>query len=245
MKAISWKDSLEGAGILAIAASLIFVGYQIRQDREVAIGQSLYDWSSQHMEWAGILDGNYDVWIRGLRSDELSEVELAHFETLAGAYFAFQNARFSNRERVLTIGGDDVVLDVANAIQTFPGLKSVWEKMADRRPGGIIGGPYRFGVNQILAEFEQGTREHHAVNTYFLRPESKVLQSKSVNRIVIGHQHKRHLCIAPQVINKVQHIAQRYIVLQGTLSAFLIGHAIGHWIRKRNSQFDQVHPSPF
>ena len=37
MKNLTWKDLIEGVGVLAIVASLIFVGKELQQSREIAI----------------------------------------------------------------------------------------------------------------------------------------------------------------------------------------------------------------
>jgi hypothetical protein len=40
LKSTNWKDIAELIGMTAIVASLIFVGYQLKQDREIAIAEA-------------------------------------------------------------------------------------------------------------------------------------------------------------------------------------------------------------
>jgi len=71
-----WKDTLELVGITAIVASLIFVGLQLRQDQEIAVGAALAsivastsDLQMQSTEYA-------DVLAKAAKNEELSDAEL-------------------------------------------------------------------------------------------------------------------------------------------------------------------------
>ena len=46
MKKPNWKDTTEMLGLLAIIASLIYLGYEMRQTKNIAIGES----QSQYIE---------------------------------------------------------------------------------------------------------------------------------------------------------------------------------------------------
>ena len=71
-----WKDIAELVGIVAIVASLIFVGLQMQQDQRIAVGEtlggfvpSLTDLQMQSTEHAEILS-------KAARNEELSDAEL-------------------------------------------------------------------------------------------------------------------------------------------------------------------------
>jgi hypothetical protein len=51
MKSGNWKDVAEILGILAIVASLIFVGLQLKQSQDIAIAQQYQDRSATAVEW--------------------------------------------------------------------------------------------------------------------------------------------------------------------------------------------------
>lgn len=75
LKASNWKDVAELLGIVAIVASLVFVGLQIRQDRAIAEAQVFAEQDAVVIEMANLISANRDLWLRGLRGDELSAAD--------------------------------------------------------------------------------------------------------------------------------------------------------------------------
>ena len=162
-----WRDWLEGIGIVAIIASLIFVGLQLRQDKEIAVSQIYVELNNIHVEWARLILENDDLWIRGLKGGVLDERETLRFEALAEAWFHLAVGRHIRVRRITFGNPDDVEWEIANFVETYPGLKRWWLERADyRNRAGLGDGPLVIGVNRILDDFENGGREHIAVNTF-------------------------------------------------------------------------------
>ena len=86
MKRVNWKSFFEGLGIFALVASLLFVGYQLRQDRQLAAAQVIVSADAVVIEWLASLSDNRDVWLRGLKGEELSEVDEMAFRAVAVAH---------------------------------------------------------------------------------------------------------------------------------------------------------------
>ena len=79
MRELSWRELFEGIGVAAIVASLIFVGYQIQQDRNIARSQL---GSETFAMFGQIYEARYgpelsEIYVKMLESpDELSTVEM-------------------------------------------------------------------------------------------------------------------------------------------------------------------------
>lgn len=156
-----WRTWFEAIGISAVVASLVFVGVQLRQEQEIAAGQYAYDWLEAKIELSGLIAENKDVWVAGLKGEDLSEVDLVVLDTMISAWIGFQTARYRNR---LLISGDDasaVALEVANSIHTYPGLKKFWRdyiNYSTELHGGVLG--MALNVDQLLQDIESGKRTH-------------------------------------------------------------------------------------
>lgn len=80
------REWLEIVGILAVVASLVFVGLEIRQSGRTAYDESLssdYD-SLVNVETA--ITENADVWLRGCRAEDLTDVDRVKFTHLYTMY---------------------------------------------------------------------------------------------------------------------------------------------------------------
>jgi hypothetical protein len=149
MKSINWKDIAEFVGIAAIVASLIFVGQEIQQSREIA-----------RLEWTGILTaeqialdellaGEADVWRKGCEGTELSPRERTVFVRQFSSFHHFAFARWV-RANVGVTGANPrfVSKEYAKNIYRFPGFRSMWETWKASRikadaplEDGILGFP--------------------------------------------------------------------------------------------------------
>ncbi len=152
----------EVIGISAVVASLVFVGVQLRQEQEIAAGQYAYDWLSAKIELSGLIAEHKEIWVAGLKGEELSEVDSAVLDNLISAWIGFQTARYRNR---LLISGDDasqVALEVANSIHTYPRLKVFWRGYMNyvAEVHGDLGEGMASHVTRLLQEIESGNREH-------------------------------------------------------------------------------------
>jgi len=130
MKNSDWKDTAELIGIAAIVASLVFVGFQLRQDRHIAQAQVFSDYGESHIAWVDLVTTNADVWVRGLNSNELSDTEAAQFDAMAVGYWVQQRSKYL---RSIRLAGrpDFIITDTANFIYQHEGLLLWFKKWHD------------------------------------------------------------------------------------------------------------------
>ena len=82
MKFDKFKDVAELIGIVAIVASLIFVGLQMRQEQKIALAEAFNSISTSRFDNAEAIKGDVDVWLAGSSEQDLSDEERAKFEIL-------------------------------------------------------------------------------------------------------------------------------------------------------------------
>ncbi len=117
------KDLLEAIGFLALIASLIFVGLQIRQDHTIARAQNAADFDDTMIEYARVINANRDVWLKGLEGAELSLPDQVTFEVVA--YSVWQKFfGIYSRDKLLDLGSEmRVARQFASELFIFPGLR--------------------------------------------------------------------------------------------------------------------------
>ncbi|MDH3439270.1 MAG: hypothetical protein OEM63_00865 [Gammaproteobacteria bacterium] len=97
LKKSNWRDVAELVGITAIVASLVFVGMQLRQDRQIANSDSLVAEQILNLEIAALIDQRRDVWRKGVAGEDLTADEKVSFDLMAYSLFRQQANDFRNR----------------------------------------------------------------------------------------------------------------------------------------------------
>ena len=122
------NDWVQVIGLFALVASLIFVGLQIRQDRSIAVVESLASRADAVAELANMVGNNEDLWTRGLNGDDLSDSEQATFHAMTEAV---ESHFVSLWRRYQDIGGappgNSPTGDYAFALYTHVGLRRAWD----------------------------------------------------------------------------------------------------------------------
>ena len=112
---------------------LIFVGLQLRLDRQVALANAVDQGAADLQVWAQLITENVEVWRKGLFGEPLSESEQLEFEALARAW---ELRQFSNWNRtLLTISeqpADRWVREAALEIHRYPGLRAFWHSHEEK-----------------------------------------------------------------------------------------------------------------
>ena len=125
MKSANWKDIAELIGIGAIVVSLVFVGTQLRQDRELAELEGRSTFVANAVELARIFNDNEELWRKGLLDEPLSESEQFKFNGLVRLLYIHRINQFGRRS--LSIHGAGNPLDISRALALhmyqYPGLK--------------------------------------------------------------------------------------------------------------------------
>ena len=161
MKTKNWKDIAELVGIAAIVASLVFVGQEIQQSREIA-----------RLEWTGVLTAEQialdsllgseaEVWRNGCAGAELSPREQTVFVRQFSSFHHFAFARWV-RANVGVTGANPLFVskEYAKNIHRFQGFRETWERWKSSRisveaplEDGILGFPEE--VDSWLPVLEQ------------------------------------------------------------------------------------------
>ena len=123
MKISDWRQIAELIGIVAIVASLIFVGLQIRQEHTIALAQNAADFDDTMIEYARVINASREVWIRGLEGAELSPEDQVTFESVAFAVWQKFTGLY-RRNRFLNQGsGMLAARQFAGELYTYPALR--------------------------------------------------------------------------------------------------------------------------
>ena len=157
----TWKGIAEYVGISAIVASLVFVGFQLRQDQEIARVESFGSAIESKVNIINLITQNLDVWISGLEGEELSILEKAEFEFMAASlqdyfrYTHFRSARIGPFDPAVVIG------NYAYALYVFPGLRRAYSTdqsfrraKASARNTPNFDGQFRISVKRHLAQLD-------------------------------------------------------------------------------------------
>ena len=123
MKPRNWKDIVELAGIGAIVASLVFVGFQMQQDREIAIVDTYGSITESTENLAALIYDSADIWQRGLDSEELSSADRIKFFALAKAVRIHFASLYIRWIRIGPGNPDSVARSYAYALYIYPGLR--------------------------------------------------------------------------------------------------------------------------
>ncbi|MCH8867403.1 MAG: hypothetical protein IID58_11180 [Proteobacteria bacterium] len=129
------KDIVEFAGAVAIIASLVFVGVQLRQSQNIAVAEGYATIFSNQFEVGNSIKEHVNIWRRGTSGGELTEDESAIFAILVnqvneskvmgyvymGAIEDYEAAEFQVKE-------------FAAFLYQNPGARKVW----DNRESSLI-----------------------------------------------------------------------------------------------------------
>jgi len=128
-----WKDLLEGIGFLTLISSLIFVGFQIRQDYTIARAENASDFDDTMIEYAHVINSNRDVWLRGLEGAELSLPDQVTFETVAFTVWQKFFGLYSRNKLLDRGSGTKAARQFAGELFIFPGLRQYFLSRCNHR----------------------------------------------------------------------------------------------------------------
>ena len=139
MKLTNWKAIADAIGISAIVASLIFVGFQLQQDRRVAESQLNMAGLEMGLVRDVAISEHAGIWVKARDRQDLSEEEAEILERLVhiSAARAFLGALATLRLR----DGDGLsdfenapgqVMSFAILLHENAGAKKIWIEAADR-----------------------------------------------------------------------------------------------------------------
>lgn len=125
----NWKEGVELIGILAIVASLIFVGLQLRQEHAIANAQLQNEMISARIELNDQVIGNAAVLVKANNGESLTEEEqLILYELVdshwAEGFFGYRRWQFVEHPAYLA-----PMRAFSNFLHENPAALRVWETM--------------------------------------------------------------------------------------------------------------------
>ena len=122
-----FNEIAELVGIVAIVASLVFVGMQIRQSQLIALAEVEGTVALASIEMASLIGDNSDVWQRGITNQELDSSEATVFENIV---VTLSDRAYSMQNQFRLLGDDGnaeaVVHQFAAFLHQRPGARRVW-----------------------------------------------------------------------------------------------------------------------
>jgi hypothetical protein len=122
-----FKDIAELVGIVAIVASLIFVGLQMRQEQKIALAEAFNSILMSRFEFTEAVKDDIDVWLAGSSGREMTDEERARFEILV--YQLNDNWFFMYTQLVQLQSRDEIeflVNSYARVLYNNPGALEIW-----------------------------------------------------------------------------------------------------------------------
>ena len=127
MKLKHLRDVIEVTGLVAIVASLIFVGVELRQSRAIAIGDGNLSNAEIQIEANNAINEHAALWIAGNRGEALSDEDTVIFHNLVRnkAIHAFMEyARLDQVE--FYEAAEAINTEFAIFLFENPGARQVW-----------------------------------------------------------------------------------------------------------------------
>jgi hypothetical protein len=118
---------------IAVLGGLIFVGLQLRQERQIALADGVDVAAARAVAWVQAIADNADVWRMGLSGEPLSASDTLVFDAMVAAW-EFNDYTAWNRAN-LTVSEQDSVRfarEAAFDLYENPGLLRTWEERRQR-----------------------------------------------------------------------------------------------------------------
>jgi hypothetical protein len=122
-----FNEVAELLGMVAIVASLIFVGMQLRQSQRIALAEVEVANSAASIELASLLSDHSEVWARGITGEELEGADAEVFDSIM---VTLSDNAFSRQQQFRLLGDDGfadaVVHEFAAYLHDRPGSRRAW-----------------------------------------------------------------------------------------------------------------------
>ena len=120
------RDWLQIGGLFGVIASLVFVGLQMKLDRQIALSGVISVAAESSKYWAELVNSNADIWVDGLAGGELNPVEFQRFNALADAFFLRWQAAWTRAGELAPSLRNRFSREAALYIHGYPGLEAYW-----------------------------------------------------------------------------------------------------------------------
>ena len=108
MKFKEWNEIAELIGIVALVASLIFVGLQLQQSQAIALAEMNASYTANRIEESALIIDNIEVWLRGNAGESLTDAEKEIYRQLLqnvndGYYFSIEQQKLLARRDLIKL----------------------------------------------------------------------------------------------------------------------------------------------
>ncbi len=155
------NDWMQVIGLFGVLGGLIFVGMQLRLDRQVAVADRVSQTQVAVMYWAELVNEHPEIWAKGRAGDQLSDLEAIQFEALADAWEINHWSAWIKSQQLGLTAPERFVRETAVEIYTHPGLMAYWRRHTSRfrqtRDTGpeINSGGWMDAVDEEIRHLEQ------------------------------------------------------------------------------------------
>jgi hypothetical protein len=127
-------DWIQIVGLFAVIASLIFVGYELRQTGLVATEESLLSEEANVTSMQSLVVENADVWLRGCMGEELEPTERMVFTRIYHTYVFRQFYTWMRTREAISVGSGSLgVAHMAANLYRNPGFQREWRQHGEWR----------------------------------------------------------------------------------------------------------------
>jgi len=148
------NEVAELVGMVAIVASLIFVGLEMRQSHKIALAEVEAAFVSTSVEIESLISDNSEVWARGIADEELDGSDAAIFESILEV---LSNRNWSMQEQMRLLDRNEAAdLNVhrfAAYLHRRPGLRRAWaEREANMKADRDLLDPWAVSLTSTYIE---------------------------------------------------------------------------------------------
>ncbi len=160
----NWKELAELLAIVAIVASLVFVGVELRQSRAISISEGNLANAEIQIERNNAINEHSIIWVRGNSGEPLADNELVIFRNLV------RNAAihgFMEYARLAQLDFGEAAESITAQFSVFlfqnPMARQVWheneELLAKHFPPPVTHADWRNNVRSNLTKLDQEARQ--------------------------------------------------------------------------------------
>ena len=132
MNSKNFREKAEILGIVAIVASLVFVGLQLRQSDQIARAEIQSNQGMMSIEVVALISDHSEIWVRGAAQEELNDADAVVFRNLV---IAVNDASFSIYWQIRQNDNEEIALgyvrDFSGFLHRHPGVRQVWSERED------------------------------------------------------------------------------------------------------------------
>ena len=148
-----------GSRPFGVLGGLVFVGQQLRLDRQVALTEGISQAQDVRINWVELINDNAEVWVKGLAGEPLNAVETARFNSLARAWELTYHRAWNTSIQLDQLHPDQFARSAALDFHRHPGLMAYWRRhLEDQRliDPNASSDPWPISVNAEIDRFESG-----------------------------------------------------------------------------------------